>query len=109
MFDRLGLALQQNPSRRQSGIKAPVEAYHKRRAAFDDVIDCRIGKDRGLHSDRSTMAARQPLGRGGIDIDDRAKAGPGTARDTLRVDGPDAPAPNRQKLIMIGPSAIVVG
>jgi hypothetical protein len=86
LFDRRGLALQRNPSRRQSGIKAPVEAYHKRRAAFgDDGIDCRIGNDRGVHPDRSAVAARQALGRGRIDIDDRAEVRPEMGRNILRA------------------------
>ena len=60
------------------------------RAGDDDGLDRTIGKDRGLRPDLATVAARQPLGRGGIDVDDRAKAGSGMARDILRVDGPDA-------------------
>jgi len=77
------------------------------RAGDDDGLNRTGGKDRGLGPDLAAVAARQPLGRGGIDIDDRAETGPRMARDILRVDGPDAPAPNWQKLIIVGSSAIV--
>jgi hypothetical protein len=60
------------------------------RAGDDDGLDRTIGKDRGLRPDLATVAARQLLGRGGIDVDDRAETGPGMASDVLRVDGPDA-------------------
>jgi hypothetical protein len=110
LFDRRGLALQRNPSRRQSGIKAPVEVYHKRRAAFgDDGIDCRIGNDRGVHPDRSAVAARQALGRGRIDIDDRAEVRPEMGRQYSPQEWLRAAVPNRQKLMMTGPSAIIAG
>jgi hypothetical protein len=59
------------------------------RAGDDDGIDRRIGKHRGLGPDLATVAARQPLGCGRIDIDDRTKAGSGMARDIRRVDRTD--------------------
>ena len=59
-------------------------------AGDDDGLDCRIGKHRGFRPDCRAIAARQPLGRGAIYIDDRAETGPGMARDILCVDGTDA-------------------
>jgi hypothetical protein len=70
------------------GSKRRLKPTIKRRAAFgDDGMDCRLGNDRGVHPDRSTVAARQALGRGGIDIDDRAEVRPEMGRNILRGDG----------------------
>jgi hypothetical protein len=59
------------------------------RAGDDDGMDRTIGKDRDLGPDLATVAPRQLLGRGRIDIDDRTKTSRGMAGDILCVDGTD--------------------
>ena len=59
------------------------------RAGDDDGMDRTIGKDRDLGPDLATVAPRQLLGRGRIDIDDRTKTSRGMAGDIRCVDGTD--------------------
>jgi hypothetical protein len=77
------------------------------RAGDDNGVNCRVGKDRGLRRDRGTVAARQPLGGVAFDVDNRREAGPGWRAIFSAWMAPIRPAPNWQKLIMIGSSAIV--
>ena len=60
-----------------------------------------------MSRDRRTVAARQLLRRGGIDIDDRMEPGIRVTGDILRVDGTDAAGTELAELIISGASAIV--